>query len=315
MTPSFVETLRYAPFIVTEGAVVERLRRDPRGDRLHPVVANAALLYDPEGRRLMEGIYRGYLDAACAMGVPLLLLTPTWRANPERLASAGLAGWPVQADAFRFLDGLKPTAGGAPVYIGGLMGCRGDAYNPREALAEGEAEDFHFPQARALAAAGVDLLYGATLPALSEAVGMARAVARTACPYILGFPLRAGGTLLDGTPLSEAVARLDASGGPRALGYMGHCVHPSVFAEAMEVAYRTRAGTAGRWIGLQANASALTPEELEGAGGLLGDGPEPLAEAIASVKGRWGLRLVGGCCGTDARLVAALGARLAANAV
>lgn len=311
MAPSFAEILHSGPYFLTEGAVIERLRREP-GGILHPEVANAALLYNPEGRRALELIYREYLDAARPLGLPLLLLTPTWRANPERLRKAGLADRPVQAEAFDFLDGLRPAPGrNMPVFIGGLMGCAGDAYNPGEALAEGEAEAFHGVQASALAAAGVDLLYGATLPALSEALGMARAMARTGRPYILGFPLRPEGTLLDGTPLSEAETRLDRAARPP-LGLMGHCVHPSVFTAAMEAAYPKRVKT-GRWIGLQANASPLSPEVLDGADCLLGDGPDALAFGIGEAARRWGLKVLGGCCGTDARLIPALGRWLAAR--
>lgn len=308
MARTILEVLRSKAFILTEGAVVERLRREP-GGRLDPHVANAALLYDPEGRTALERIYREYLAAAAASGAPLLLLTPTWRANPERLRQAGLGNQPVQADAFRFLDGLRRTAS-TPVFIGGLMGCRGDAYDPREALDEKEAEAFHRPQAEGLAKAGVSLLYGATLPALSEAIGLARAMARTGLPYILGFPMRSNGTLLDGRTLDEAVDRLDGAADPPALGYMGHCVHSSVFGEAMGAAYWETDPEAGRWIGIQANASPLPPEELDGADRLHADAPETLADGIAATARRWGLHIVGGCCGTDARLTAALGIRL-----
>jgi len=312
MASSFLASWNTVPFVLTEGAVVERLRREP-GGCLHPEVANAALLYDPGGRRTLERIYREYLDAARALGLPLLLLTPTWRANGERLRRAGLADRPVQADAFDFLDGLRRMNGAAgSVFIGGLMGCRGDAYDPRAALPEGEAEAFHADQAASLAEAGVDLLYGATLPALSEALGMARAMAGTGLPFILGFPLRPAGTLLDGTPQTEAAARLDGAARPP-LGLMGHCVHPSVFAAAMDAAYPGRASGAGRWIGVQANASPLSPEALDGADRLLGDGPDELADGMVSAARRWGLKILGGCCGTDARLIPALGRRLAAK--
>jgi len=303
--------LRSVPLILTEGAVIERLRREP-GGWLDPVAANAPLLYDPAGRRALERIYGEYLAAAREAGLPLLLLTPTWRANPERLRAAGLEGRPVQADAFRFLDALRRKEGSA-AFIGGLMGCRGDAYDPRETLPEDEAEAFHAPQAAALAGAGVDLLYGATLPALPEAAGMARAMGATGLPFILGFPLRPDGTLLDGVPMREAAARIDASAHPAPLGYMGHCVHPATFDAAMGAAFGCPGGGTGRWIGLQANASPLDPEELDGAAVLHGDSPDDLAHVIAAVVRRWDLRIGGGCCGTDARLTAALGKMLAAR--
>jgi homocysteine S-methyltransferase len=132
-------------------------------------------------------------------------------------------------------------------------------------------------------------------------------MAGTGLPYLLGFPMRPGGTLLDGTPLAEAVERLDAAAEPPALGYMGHCVHPSVFEAAMEAAFPAGVRGFGRWVGLQANASDLAPEALDGSDRLHGDGPVELAWGIARSARRWGLRVVGGCCGTDDRLIAPLG--------
>jgi phosphoglycerate dehydrogenase-like enzyme len=59
----------------------------------------------------------------------------------------------------------------------------------------------HYWQAGKLADTGVDFLLAATLPAFSEATGLALALAATAKPYVLSFVVRPEGTMLDGTPL------------------------------------------------------------------------------------------------------------------
>jgi len=59
-----------------------------------------------------------------------------------------------------------------------------------------------------------------------------------------------------------------------------------------------------RVIGLQANASAKSPEELEGRRHLDADPPEMLADAIFRLRRRFGTKILGGCCGTDDRHIA-----------
>ncbi|OJT21283.1 homocysteine methyltransferase [Archangium sp. Cb G35] len=307
----FLRALDEAPLILAEGSVVERLRRHPAG-LLDPHVANAGLLFSPEGREALAGIYRDYRDIGLRHGLPTLLLTPTWRANEERLARAGLAGRDVFTEAVGLLAGLRDEAGGrgASVFIGGLVGCRGDAYQPAEALPREEAAAFHAPHVEALARAGVDFLVAQALPALSEAEGLALAMARTGAPFMLSFVLRPTGTLLDGTPLGEAVARIDALPGARPAAYMVNCVHPSAFREGLSRQLAASPSLGARVVGLQANTSRLSPEELDGRAELDSEPPDVFAREMARVHAELGTRLLGGCCGTDERHIAALASAL-----
>ncbi|RKH54487.1 homocysteine S-methyltransferase family protein [Corallococcus sp. AB050B] len=303
----FIQTLQKAPRVLTEGSVVERLRRHPAG-LLDAHVANAGLLFHLEGREALAGIYRDYRDIGLRHGLPTLLLTPTWRANAERLARAGLTGRDVFGEAVKLLAGLREEVGsrGEGVFIGGLVGCRGDAYRPEEALSREEAAAFHAPHVEALARAGVDFLVAQALPALSEAEGLAQAMARTGAPFLLSFILRPTGTLLDGTPLAEAVARMDALPGARPTAYMVNCVHPSVFREGLSRQLAASPSLGERVVGLQANTSRLSPEELDGRAELDSETPDAFAKEMARVHEECGTRLLGGCCGTDERHIAAL---------
>jgi homocysteine S-methyltransferase len=300
--------------ILTEGSLVERLRRDPRFG-LHPQVAHTPLLYTPAGRDALVGLWTGYVEVAREAGLPVIVCTPTWRANPERLQRAGLPGvTEVSRDAVALLETVRAAAGdhGPRVFLGALLGCRGDAYLPGEALDVAPAERFHRPQAEALAGAAPDFLLAATLPACTEAVGLARALAATRRPYALSFVLRPSGTLLDGTPLQEAVARIDDAADPPPTFYLGGCVHPVCFERALAVSAAARPGLEERVIGLQGNASRKTPEELERSERLDADEPEAFADAMEAVRQRFGARILGGCCGTDERHIAAVARRAAA---
>ncbi len=324
---TFTELIRSGAVVLTEGAVIERLRRDPAA-RLDPHVLNTALLYDPADRARLAAIYDEYIAVGRKHRLPLLLGAPTWRANAERLEAAGLlnpsqrpqAGQDrtaaeINADAVRFMQGLRAKCGayGAHIYIGGLLSCHGDAYRPDEALGAADAERFHQPQANALAGAGVDFLLAATLPAVSEAIGLARALARTSVPYLLSFVLRPDGTCLDGTPLGEAVGGIDAQVSPPPTAYLANCVHPQIFAAALTASRAACPEIAARVIGLQANTSRCSPAELDGRAALDAEPPAVWAAAMLSLRRQFQTRILGGCCGTDTSHIAALAAGLSAE--
>ena len=292
---AFLDTLT-----LTEGSVIERLRRGSSVE-LDPWVAHAALIYRD---RPLAAMYRQYLAIGAASGLPLMTLTPTWRANPERLEAAGLGGRDVNGDAVRFLRSIRSEYAGHAGWLGGLTGCRGDAYRPEGALGTAEAARFHRRQVEALAHAGVDFLLASTLPAATEALGIARAMARTGVPYLLSFITEARGTLLDGTPLEDAIERIDRDVSPPPAGYLLNCVHWSAL---------------GNWaahprlMGLQANTSRRSARELEGRAELDTEAPEAFARGMTEARARCGLRVLGGCCGTDDRHIAALAAALTAR--
>ncbi|GGJ02565.1 hypothetical protein GCM10010885_09820 [Alicyclobacillus cellulosilyticus] len=226
------------------------------------------------------------------------------------------------ADNVRFVRQLRELSGVAcshaeygegprgPVLIGGTMGCYGDAYNPREALPEPSAFVYHRLHASQLATAGVDFLYGTTLPALSEAVGMARAMAATGVPYVLSFIIRSDGRLLDGTPLVQAIERIDQTVSPPPRFYMVNCVHPSILLSALSAPVNARTAARSRLLGIQANASAKSPEELDGTATLQADDFDEWVAGMVRLRAEHRLRIFGGCCGTNDRYIARLVAAL-----
>ncbi|MBK8121962.1 MAG: homocysteine S-methyltransferase family protein [Sulfuritalea sp.] len=304
---TFQELLTQSPAVLGEGAVIERLRRAP-GIRLDDHVVNSALIYQESGRAALETIYRQYLAIGQRYQLPLLLSTPTWRAGRERIAAAGLAGRDLNGDNTRFLAKLRDGCGdyARQVAICGLMSCRGDAYKPDEAMSADAAAGFHGWQADALAAAGVDFLLAATLPALSEALGLARAQAATGLPYVISFVARREGTLLDGTPLSVAISTIDAAVTPRPLAYLVNCTHASIFRSALLNERNSSPLVKQRVIGLLANTAALSPEELNERTDLVEEAPAVFGRSVAALRSELGMKILGGCCGTDQRHIECL---------
>ena len=298
---TFLDALARFPFVFGEGSIIELLRRNSDVE-LDPWILNSGLVFQPENQREMEAIYRSYLEIGRAHGFPMMLLTPTWRANPERARLAGYsdtAGLNGRNAAFLQSLGKSMGAYGARVFIGGLMGPKNDAYDPRQALGIQEAFDFHQAQAGFLAKAGVDFLIAETLPAVSEAIGLALAMKDFGLPYFLGFVLRETGTLLDGTPLNQAIEKIDAAASPAPAGYLATCTHPAVFDAAMAALGAKMDPMRDRILGIAANTSSKSPEELDGLDRLDAQDPESFGEVLAKTAEKHGLKIIAGCCGAS----------------
>lgn len=168
---------------LAEGEVIERIRRQDAG--LHdPHLLNAPLVYNEAARCALVKLYRQYLDVGRRFDIPLLACIDTWCASKSRLERAGLAGREVNADSVSFMKEIIEAYGAyaGKVCLVRLLGGKGDAYKPAEALTDRAAAAYPAHQADRSASAGVDLLLAATRPSLPEAAGMAVALSRTGVP-------------------------------------------------------------------------------------------------------------------------------------
>ena len=280
-------------FILMEGAISEPLRRAGR-IRLHPDQLTGQLIYDPEGRGALQRLYGGYMDIAKAAQLPFVMLTPTWKADRERVSESGVHS-SLNVDAVRFMKEVRDVSGVGhdDVKIGGLTGCRNDCYQPDEGLGASASERFHSWQVVQLARAGADFLIAETLPNVQEAVGIAKAMEATGVPYIISFVINRDGVVLDGTDLPSAVNLIDSATKNRPVGYMVNCSYPSFLNAA-----RQPKALFNRLIGYQANASSLDHAALEGAQQLHADDVEAWGREMLSLNKNHGVKILGGCCGT-----------------
>ncbi len=303
----FKEAVSFYPHIITEGSIIERLKREfnyPLDDAL----SNALMIYDEKGKVLLEKIYREYIDIAESSDLPIMVLTPTWRANKERTRHANVDLKSINTDAFLFVDKIRKSYGNfsKKIYIGGLTGCKGDAYKPEEALNEKNAYEFHKEHMQILADAGVDFLLASTLPALTEAIGIANAMSETKKDYVISFVIRNSGTLLDGTQLTEAIKIIDNSIPNPPLFYLTNCIHPDVLHKSFNNLKDEDNILIKRLFGIQANASSKTPEELDTLEELDADLPVNWARGMVDLNKKYNFRILGGCCGTDARFISSI---------
>jgi homocysteine S-methyltransferase len=288
--------------VVTDGGLETDLIYHHGADL--PDFAAFPLVDDDKGRELLSRYYGAYVEIARRAGAALQLETPTWRASSDwgdRLGYSSGELRRLNRDAVTLLQRLRDQAGIETLLVSGNLGPRGDGYVAGAEIDPDDAAAYHAPQVEAFAEAGADLITALTLTGTGEATGIIRAARSAGLPVAVSFTVEVDGRLPDGTPLSAAITAVDAEGGPDY--FMVNCAHPDHIAPALT----DDAGWRSRVVGLRVNASALSHEELDAATELDEGDPVQLARAQDALRPRLpSLALVGGCCGTDARHVAAM---------
>ncbi len=114
------------------------------------------------------------------------------------------------------------------------------------------------------------------------------------------------GSLPDGSTLAEFIERVDDATDALPVFYMVNCAHPTHLAPTLVDAKKRGEKWLERFKGLRANSSRKSHEELDNSTALDRGDPLRLAAEIAELKQAFDLRVVGGCCGTDAEHIAAI---------
>jgi len=122
-------------------------------------------------------------------------------------------------------------------------------------------------------------------------------------PVAISFTVETDGRLPSGASLDEAIETTDAATGGYPVYYMINCAHPTHLESAV--------ARAGEWRdrirGLRANASRRSHRELDESPDLDMGNPEELGREYRELRSVLrNLSIVGGCCGTDHRHVAAI---------
>ena len=266
-----------------------------------PCFAAFPLLRDQHGRVAIRGYFEPFLDLARAHGLPFVLDTVTWRANPDWGAKLGYDADTLAAanrDAVTFARELG--AGSSDVIINGVLGPRGDGYVAGERMSGDEAADYHRWQVSVLRDSGAQRITALTLSYPEEAIGVVQAAASVGVPVVVSFTVETDGRLADGTSVSEAVERVDRATDEAVDFFMINCAHPTHIAAGLD-----DAACLDRIGGLRVNGSVLSHAELDEAQSLDEGDPAALGRDHAALRERLhSIQLLGGCCGTDHRHVA-----------
>lgn len=243
--------------------------------------------------------------------VGIVIDTPTWRANPdwgERLGYTPAMLADIDRRGVDLLDELRAATPDVEVIISGCIGPRGDGYRADDQMTPDEACRYHAPQIAAFAGTSADLVSALTFSYADEAVGVASAARSAGIPCVISFTVETDGRLPSGQSLEDAIREVDAATDESVAYFMINCAHPTHFSDVLE---------SGDWRnrirGVRANASAKSHAELDEAAELDSGDPVALAAEYVALRSRLpNLTVVGGCCGTDSRHVAAIYAAVTA---
>ncbi|MEO3414204.1 homocysteine S-methyltransferase family protein [Roseovarius sp. CAU 1744] len=273
-----------------------------------PAFASFPLLNDEKGRAMLKGYFERYLRLAQENATGFVLDTPTWRASQGWAEDTGHT--PEQIDrinakAVQFARDIATEweARGVPVVVNGVVGPAGDGYVPDHAMSAKEAQEYHARQVVNFATAGADMVSAVTMNYVEEAIGIARAARAAGVPVVISFTVETDGRLPTGQSVAEAIAEVDSATDSAPIYYMINCAHPDHFSAILDGADWTR-----RLGGLRANASRMSHEELDNAEELDDGDPQEFGQLHAALmQGLTGIKVLGGCCGTDHRHVQAVG--------
>ena len=273
-----------------------------------PHFAAFDVLRQPDGAQRMRAYFKRYIDLAKKHGVGIILESPTWRASadwgrllgysPRELAEANRKSIALLAE---MRDALETRQ--SRIVISGCLGPRGDGYNPSELLSPREAEAYHAEQIETFSETEADMVCAITMTHADEAIGIVRAATRTGMPVAVSFTVETDGRLPTGHSIKEAVEITDAATDSAPVYYMINCAHPTHFQGAL--------ATSEPWVdriyGIRANASTCSHAELDAADELDDGDPAALGEQYQELRKLLNsLNVLGGCCGTDHRHIAAI---------
>lgn len=306
---SFVKILQHSDIMLTEGALVERLKTE-FNLKMDDNINHAGFIY--EEPLILEQLYRQYLDIGRKYNLPIMIMTPTRKVNFESTEKSNFHKKDILSDACSFLrkirDGYHDYS--EKIFIGGLLGCKGDAYSGEKILSTEESYLFHKRQTSQFQKEEVDFLFAGIMPEINEAIGMAQAMSETKIPYIISFMIQKDGCLLDGTALWDPIRKIDAQVYPKPICYFTNCIHPTNLIEALSNRKNKDKPQLIRLIGIQANASVLSCTELNNCTMLQQDDFNNITEEMYSLQKNFGFKIFGGCCGTDEAFIEKLAGKL-----
>jgi 5-methyltetrahydrofolate--homocysteine methyltransferase len=290
---NFLETIKSGKILVADGATGTNLQR--RG--LKPGASPESWLLEwPEQ---IEKLHRDFIEAGAD-----LILTCTFGANAMRLKAHNLDSRLEEINQLAVSTARK-AASGTSTFVAGSIGPLGVLFKPFGPVDTDEAQEIFAQQAKALDAAGVDLLVVETqfdIDEASAAIMGVRSVSKL--PLVCSFSFDRGTRTTMGIGPSR-VARELPDLGVDILGI--NCGHglESNYKALQELRSLTK-------LPIWFKPNAGLPHVDEGGNMAYDTTPEMMAEHVP----QWlelGVSVVGGCCGTSPEHLKALATRVKAS--
>jgi len=230
-----------------------------------------------------------------------ILLTNTFGANRSRLALEKAEGRVAEVNeaGARIAVKVRESAG-RPVVVAGSMGPTGEIMEPVGPLSSSRAEEIFGEQAEALVRGGVDVLWIETVYDFSELKAAVSAASTTGLPLVSTMTFDTKGRTMMGDSPEEAARFIQTLPTPL-VAYGANCgVGPATLIDAVQGL--RRGSVEGDVIIAKGNCGI--PEIIDGKVVFRGD--EEIMAAYARFARDAGARIIGGCCGTSAKHLAAI---------
>jgi 5-methyltetrahydrofolate--homocysteine methyltransferase len=230
-----------------------------------------------------------------------IILTNTFGANRCRLAMEKAEGrtQEINEAGARLACSARDSAG-RRVVVAGSMGPTGEIMEPLGPLTPERAEELFSEQAEALVRGGVDVLWIETIYAFGELTAAVTAAARTGLGVSSTMTFDTNGHTMMGDSPEEA-ARFIQTLPVELVAYGANCgVGPATLVDA--VLGLGRGAKDGDVIIAKGNCGI--PEMVDGE--VVFQGDEDIMASYARLARDAGARIIGGCCGTSPRHLAAI---------
>ncbi len=312
-TTELSRLLEAGAHVTADGALATEL--EARGCSLDDPLWSAKVLL--EQPHLIRDVHRDYFAAGATVAT-----TASYQATPQGFARRGLsedAALDLVGLSVRLADEarrhhLANHPGAGPLLVAGSVGpygaylADGSEYRGDYVLEPEAFKDFHRPRIAALVEAGADFLACETLPSFAEAEALLALTREFDVESWFSFTLRDGGHISDGTPLA-AVAEL-CGAEPRVAAVGVNCVPLHLVSPALAAL-----GVAGSTplVTYPNSGESYDPATKTWAPASAADGEADNGgtSGLAAGAAEWralGARIVGGCCRTTPRDIAALAA-------
>ena len=297
-------------FYVTDGGIETSLVYLQGMDL--PGFAAWPLLGDSNGCAALNAYFTEYAKLSYETNTHLILDTPTWRASKDYLEKENYNQDDMKSLMKTSVDALlvlrdKYEGSNNNIVISGCIGPRGDGYTSDTLMSSDDARIYHSVQMACFAETAIDLVSVYTINYSQEGIGAALAAQFYSLPVVISFTVETNGKLPSGETVSEAIQSCDEATSMYPVYYMLNCAHPSHFSAMLSDLVTTNPSVGSRIGGLKVNASSKSHEELDSSAELdIGD-IDALASELKNIKEQNKfINIIGGCCGTDTRHIAAI---------
>ena len=230
-----------------------------------------------------------------------IILTNTFGANRSRLGMEKAEDRTVEVNqAGAAIAREVADKAGRPLVVAGSMGPTGEIMEPLGPLTPDRAEAVFSEQAEALAQGGVDVIWIETIYAFEELTAAVAAATRTGLPVTSTMTFDTNGrTMMGDSP--EDAARFIQTLPSEITAYGANCgVGPATLVDAVKGL--RRGGESDDVVIAKGNCGV--PEMIDGEVVFRGD--EEIMATYARLARDAGARIIGGCCGTSPKHLAAI---------